>query len=89
MKMCIRDSLHRYGSGHTAYGPETYWNIGQYNNGNNISDNDNNNTGLNYQNPNRPSNGYQGNHNPNPGNVNSQRSPNYGNNPYKYILQTH
>ena len=31
------EDRHRYFSGHTAYGPETYWNIRQYNNGNNIS----------------------------------------------------
>ena len=44
--------------------------------------NDNNNADQNYQNPNRLSNGYQGNHNPYPNHVNSQRSPNYGNSPY-------
>ena len=49
---------------------------------NNTNFNDNNNTGPNQQNPNRPSNGYQGNRNPYPNHVNSQRSPNYGNSPY-------
>ena len=76
------EDLHRYGSGHTAYGPETYWYTKQYDNGNNTNYHDNNNTGTSYQNPNRPSNGYQCNHNPYPNHVNSQRSPSYGNSPY-------